>query len=136
MVRKKQKKKQVRVQRRRRLGLILLHVFLLFAGGCMGNRETVYAKELAGDERTIHGDVTAEDLTFSFASPGMRARAITGQEPDVSLEKSARWTDIEEGYAELTITEQDTAVTSNIPVDYIFILDRTRTMSLNEQMVL
>src|SRR5699024_9251462 len=36
-----------------------------------------------------------------------------------------------DGYAELTITERDTSDYANIPVDYIIILDRTRTMSLN-----
>lgn len=35
-------------------------------------------------------------------------------------------------YAELTITEKDTSDYSNIPTDYIIILDRTRTMALSD----
>lgn len=54
-----------------------------------------------------------------------------GTEPMVNLSKSAVWTDIENGLANLTITEQDTDKQSNIPTNYIIALDKTRTMSLN-----
>lgn len=56
----------------------------------------------------------------------------SGTEPTVALSKSAVWTDIENGLADLTITEQDTDKQTNIPTNYIIVLDKTRTMSLNE----
>lgn len=84
------------------------------------------------EEMPSHGDVTAADAEIPAEISVRSARLAGGQEPDVEFTKTARWTDIENGYAELTITERDTSAASNLPVDYIFILDRTRTMSLNE----
>lgn len=77
------------------------------------------------------GDVSAEDGSITGDWQGSTSSTKKEYEPDVELAKSARWTDIEDGYAELTITERDTSDYANIPVDYIIILDRTRTMSLN-----
>lgn len=56
----------------------------------------------------------------------------SGTEPTVALGKSAVWTDIENGLADLTITEKDTDKQTNIPTNYLIVLDKTRTMSLNE----
>lgn len=77
------------------------------------------------------GDLSAADDSIAGDWQGNTSSTKKEQEPDVELSKSARWTDIEDGYAELTITEKDTSDYSNIPVDYIIILDRTRTMSLS-----
>lgn len=77
------------------------------------------------------GDLSAADDSIAGDWQGNSSSTKKEQEPDVELSKSARWTDIEDGYAELTITEKDTSDYSNIPVDYIIILDRTRTMSLS-----
>ena len=77
------------------------------------------------------GDLSAADDNIAGDWQGNTSSTKKEHEPDVELSKSARWTDIEDGYAELTITEKDTSDYSNIPVDYIIILDRTRTMSLS-----
>ena len=77
------------------------------------------------------GDLSAEDDSIAGDWQGSSSSTKKEYEPDVELSKSARWTDIEDGYAELTITEKDTSDYANIPVDYIIILDRTRTMSLS-----
>ena len=77
------------------------------------------------------GDLSADDSSIAGDWQGNTSSTEKEYEPDVELSKSARWTDIEDGYAELTITEKDTSDYSNIPVDYIIILDRTRTMSLS-----
>ncbi len=77
------------------------------------------------------GDLSADDSSIAGDWQGNSSSTKKEYEPDVELSKSARWTDIEDGYAELTITEKDTSDYSNIPVDYIIILDRTRTMSLS-----
>ncbi|MGN8801305.1 SpaA isopeptide-forming pilin-related protein [Candidatus Merdisoma sp. HCP28S3_D10] len=78
-------------------------------------------EELSGEDSSIPGDFQ-----------GNQALTKKENEPDMELEKSVRWTDIEDGYAELTITEKDTSDYSNLPADYIIILDRTRTMSLSD----
>ena len=78
-------------------------------------------EELSGEDSSIPGDFQ-----------GNQALTKKENEPDIELEKYARWTDIEDGYGELTITERDTSDYSNIPADYIIILDRTRTMSLSD----
>lgn len=77
------------------------------------------------------GDLSAEDGSINGDWQGNTSATQKENEPDVELGKSARWTDIEDGYAELTITEKDTSDYSNTPTDYIIILDRTRTMSLS-----
>ena len=77
------------------------------------------------------GDLSAEDGSIDGDWQGNTSATQKENEPDVELGKSARWTDIEDGYAELTITEKDTSDYSNTPTDYIIILDRTRTMSLS-----
>ena len=83
-------------------------------------------------EAVDYGNLSGEDLSINGSWQGSTSSTKKDNEPDVELGKSARWTDIEDGYAELTITEKDTSDYSNTPVDYIIILDRTRTMSLNE----
>ena len=83
-------------------------------------------------ESIDYGNLSGEDLSINGDWQGSTSSTKKDNEPDVELGKSARWTDIEDGYAELTITEKDTSDYSNTPVDYIIILDRTRTMSLNE----
>ena len=77
------------------------------------------------------GDLSAEDGSIAGDWQGSTSSTKREHEPDVELSKSARWTDIEDGYAELTIAEKDTSDYANIPVDYIVVLDRTRTMSLS-----
>ncbi len=77
------------------------------------------------------GDLSADDSSITGDWQGSTSSTKKEYEPDVELSKSARWTDIEDGYAELTLTEKDTSDYANIPVDYIIILDRTRTMSLS-----
>ncbi len=77
------------------------------------------------------GDLSAEDGSIAGDWQGNTSSTKREHEPDVELSKSARWTDIEDGYAELTIAEKDTSDYANIPVDYIVVLDRTRTMSLS-----
>lgn len=77
------------------------------------------------------GDLSSEDGSITGDWQGNSSSTKKENEPDVELSKSARWTNIEDGYAELTITEKDTSAYSNLPVDYIIILDRTRTMSLS-----
>lgn len=83
-------------------------------------------------ESRNQGDLSSEDSSVSGDFQGNQSLTKKENEPDIELGKSARWTDIEDGYAELTITEKDTSDYSNIPTDYIIILDRTRTMSLND----
>ena len=83
-------------------------------------------------ESIEYGNLSGADLSINGDWQGSTSSTKKENEPDVELGKSARWTDIEDGYAELTITEKDTSDYSNTPIDYIIILDRTRTMSLNE----
>lgn len=52
-------------------------------------------------------------------------------EPDVTLGKSARWDDIEEGTATLTLTEEDISAMADAPSDYIIVLDRTSSMAVD-----
>ncbi len=82
-------------------------------------------------ESMDQGNLSADDSSITGNWQGSTSSTKKDHEPDVELGKSARWTDIEDGFAELIITEKDTSDYSNIPVDYIIILDRTRTMSLN-----
>ena len=89
---------------------------------------TVVLSEREGQDM---GDLSAEDGGITGDWQGNASSTKKEYEPDVELGKAARWTDIEDGYGELTITEKDTSDYANIPVDYIIILDRTRTMSLS-----
>ncbi|HIR97272.1 MAG TPA: hypothetical protein IAD39_05310, partial [Candidatus Merdisoma faecalis] len=89
---------------------------------------TVVLSEREGQDM---GDLSAEDGSITGDWQGNASSTKKEYEPDVELGKAARWTDIEDGYGELTITEKDTSDYANIPVDYIIILDRTRTMSLS-----
>ncbi|MCI8597924.1 MAG: hypothetical protein HFJ10_05720, partial [Lachnospiraceae bacterium] len=82
-------------------------------------------------ESMDQGNLSADDSSITGNWQGSTSSTKKDHEPDVELGKSARWTDIEDGFAELIITEKDTSDYSNIPVDYMIILDRTRTMSLN-----
>ena len=59
-------------------------------------------------------------------------RAASG-EPTASITKTAQWVDIERGIARIDLTETDTPGATNQGMDYIIILDRTRTMSLNDR---
>ncbi len=68
------------------------------------------------------------------ASRKSRAAQGSAEEPGVSIDKTARWTDIEQGLAEVILTEEDTPAYSNVACDYILVLDRTRTMALNDTM--
>lgn len=89
---------------------------------------TVVLSEREGQDM---GDLSAEDGGITGDWQGNASSTKKEYEPDVELGKAARWMDIEDGYGELTITEKDTSDYANIPVDYIIILDRTRTMSLS-----
>lgn len=83
-------------------------------------------------ESQEQGELSGEDSSIPGDFQGNQSHTRKDNEPDIELEKSARWTNIEDGYAELTITEKDTSDYSNIPTDYIIILDRTRTMALSD----
>lgn len=91
---------------------------------------TICLKELEDYDR---GDLSGEDSELG-EDIGKDHGVTTKKayEPDISLGKSARWTDIEKGMAELTLTEQDTSDWSDNPSDYIIVLDRTRTMALDD----
>lgn len=52
-------------------------------------------------------------------------------EPDVTLGKTARWDDIEKGTATLTLTEKDVSDMADAPSDYIIVLDRTASMTID-----
>lgn len=52
-------------------------------------------------------------------------------EPDVMLGKTAKWDDIEEGTATLTLTEKDTSDMADAPSDYIIVLDRTASLTVD-----
>ena len=80
------------------------------------------------------GDLSAED-TLLGEDIGKQHDVTTKNEyePDISLGKSAKWEDIEEGLAELTLTEKDTSDWSDNPSDYIIVLDRTRTMAIDDK---
>lgn len=79
------------------------------------------------------GDLSEED-TFLGEDVGKQHDVTTSREyePDVSISKAAKWDNIEEGLATLTLTEKDTSDWSDNPSDYIIVLDRTRTMALND----
>lgn len=48
-----------------------------------------------------------------------------GRTPSVEITKDARWTDIENGYAEITLTETDTSAWVHTPVDTMIAIDRS-----------
>lgn len=79
------------------------------------------------------GDLSEEDTSLG-EDIGKQHDVSTKKEyePDVYLGKSAKWDNIEEGLATLTLTEKDTSDWSDNPADYIIVLDRTRTMALND----
>ena len=80
------------------------------------------------------GDLSGED-TLLGEDIGKQHDVTTKNEyePDISIGKSAKWEDIEEGLAELILTEKDTSDWSDNPSDYIIILDRTRTMAIDDK---
>lgn len=91
---------------------------------------TICLKELeAYDQGNLSGEDSAlgEDI-------GKKHDVTTSKEyePDILLGKSARWENIEQGLAELTLTEKDTSDWSDNPSDYMIILDRTRTMAIDD----
>lgn len=75
------------------------------------------------------GDLSAEDTELG-EDIGKDHQVTTGKEyePDVFLGKSAKWEDIEEGTALLTLTQRSTSDWSDNPSDYIIVLDRTVSM--------
>lgn len=79
------------------------------------------------------GDLSEEDTPLG-EDIGKQHDVTTSREyePDVSIGKSAKWDNIEEGLATLTLTEKDTSDWSDNPSDYIIVLDRTRTMALDD----
>ena len=78
--------------------------------------------DLSGEDTSLGEDIGKQhDVTTSRA-----------YEPDVSIGKAAKWDNIEEGLATLTLTEKDTSDWSDNPSDYIIVLDRTRTMALDD----
>lgn len=79
------------------------------------------------------GDLSEEDTVLG-EDIGKQHDVTTKKEyePDVQLGKSAKWDNIEEGLATLTLTEKDTSDWSDNPADYVIVLDRTRTMALND----
>lgn len=103
--------------------------------------KTLVAFQMPGEDVTIRLEELEEfeqgDLSEGDTSLGEgigeehNARTEKENEPDISLGKTARWDNIEEGTATLTLTEKDTSDWYGRPADYIFVLDRTTTMSLN-----
>ena len=79
------------------------------------------------------GDLSEEDTPLG-EDIGKQHDVTTCKEyePDVSIGKAAKWDHIEEGLATLTLTEKDTSDWSDNPSDYIIVLDRTRTMALDD----
>ncbi len=65
--------------------------------------------------------------------PGQGSGVTTQKEfePDVTLGKTAKWDDIEEGTATLTLTEKDISDMTDAPSDYIIVLDRTSSMAVD-----
>ena len=107
--------------------------------------ETVVTEEEVTEEDTEEASVPTRslkdvreqmDAPLQIAPAGNRRRLIkteAASEPSVSIDKTARWLDIERGYAQIDLTERDSSAWSNQAVDYLIILDRTRTMSLNDR---
>lgn len=91
---------------------------------------TIVLRELEEYEK---GELSGEDSVLG-EDIGKDHGVTTSKEyePDISLGKSARWTDIEKGLAELILTEKDTSDWSDNPSDYIIVLDRTRTMAIDD----
>ena len=89
---------------------------------------------IAGQEVCRAEDVRdGWDAALTLPAAGeSRSRSAAAGEPEAETGKSARWTDIELGLAEIVLTERDTAAYSNVGCDYILVLDRTRTMALND----
>ena len=69
---------------------------------------------------------TSTESEYNFSGT-----SISTSEPGVKIEKSAAWTNIEEGEATITITEQDTAHEVYSPIDYIIVMDRSDSVSLD-----
>lgn len=82
------------------------------------------------------GDLSTED-TILGEDIGKEHQTTTSKEyePDVSLGKSAKWDDIEEGLATLTLTQKSSSDWSDNPSDYIIVLDRTVSMSVDYSIV-
>lgn len=115
---------------RRMIALILCMLLLL------GNVTDIYAAqqltETVMQEEATEGP--GEDSALG-EDIGKKHDVTTSKEyePGISLGKSAKWENIEQGLAELTLTEKDTSNWSDNPSDYIIVLDRTRTMALDDQ---
>ena len=97
--------------------------------------EDVYI-ELEEMEVYNKGDLSAEDTELG-EDIGKEHQVTTNKEyePDVSLGKSAKWEDIEEGTATLTLTQNSVSDWSDNPSDYIIVLDRTISMVVDHTVV-
>ena len=104
--------------------VVMLLCCVMMAGNLLG----IYAMESYDKD-----ELSGED-TFLGEDSGKQHEVMVQKEcePDVFLGKSAKWDNIEKGLATLTLTEKDTSDWSDNPADYIIVLDRTRTMVLDD----
>ena len=104
--------------------VVMLLCCVMMAGNLLG----IYAMESYEKD-----EVSGED-TFLGEDSGKQHEVMVQKEcePDVFLGISAMWDNIEKGLATLTLTEKDTSDWSDNPADYIIVLDRTRTMVLDD----
>jgi len=100
-------------------------VFTLFGGICGNSFGMVQAQTLQEYAEEMDSPLEIQQMA------GAWSRAAN-TEPEVTIGKTAKWLDIERGYAQIDLTEEDTSVYSNQGIDYLIILDRTRTMALND----
>ena len=101
------------------------------------NSENDYQIYLPGTDVTITYDKyenIAGDPTDGGEIPSISWNTSTTHnegEPDITLGKGARWTDIENGIAEITLMQQDTSAWSSAPNDFIIVIDRSDSTTLN-----
>ena len=104
--------------------VVMLLCCVMMAGNLLG----IYAME------SYEKDELSGEDTFLGEDSGKQHEVMVQKEcePDVFLGKYAKWDNIEKGLATLTLTEKDTSDWSDNPADYIIVLDRTRTMVLDD----
>ena len=92
-------------------------VFTLFGGICGNSFGMVQAQTLQEYAEEMDSPLEIQQMA------GAWSRAAN-TEPEVTIGKTAKWLDIERGYAQIDLTEEDTSVYSNQGIDYLIILDR------------
>jgi len=69
-----------------------------------------------------------EDVNIPSFDPGWGTTSTIEDEPEVKLNKSAAWTNIEQGLAQLNISTMDLGNVYSWPCDYIILVDCSATM--------